>query len=160
MADSVVVLNPGVGGQNMDAEDLVGAGPSGQDIYRERVQVTGKTLTEIAIVNNLLARLADMGLTVRVAGNRAETSTPSSVNQSAVAVSILAANAAGRIGFTVYNDSSANLFLLLGAGASLASFTVRLVPDAYYEVPFGYSGVVTGIWDAAGAGAALVDELT
>jgi hypothetical protein len=160
VSDSVVVLNPGVGGQNMDAEDLPGAGPSGQDIYRERIQVTGKTLSEIAIVNNLLPLLADMGLTVRVAGNRSETATTTSVAQNIAAVTLLAANAASRIGCSVFNDSNANLYLKTGAAASLASFTVELVPGAYWEAPYGYSGIITGIWDAAGAGAALVEEYT
>jgi hypothetical protein len=36
----------------LDAELLAGAGPAGQDIYRERVQVTGAILAEIARVIN------------------------------------------------------------------------------------------------------------
>lgn len=35
---------------DLDAENLPGAGPAGQDIYRERVQVTGTLLAEIARV--------------------------------------------------------------------------------------------------------------
>jgi hypothetical protein len=34
----------------LDAELLAGAGPAGQDIYRERIQVTGALLAEIARV--------------------------------------------------------------------------------------------------------------
>ena len=161
MADSDIPLNPvSPGGQNLDSELLAGQGPAGVDIQRERVQVTGAQLAQIAIVNNLLARLADMGLTVRVAGSRAETAAETTVNQNVASVTILAANLAGRIGFSVFNNSSANLYLAMGPVAALAAFAVELVAGAYYETPFGYAGQVTGIWDAAGGGNAQVVEYT
>lgn len=63
---------------------------------------------------------------------------------------LLAANTA-RKGATVYNSSLlANAFLLLGASATLSNFTVRLVPGAYYELPYGYTGTITAIGDAVG----------
>jgi hypothetical protein len=37
--------------------------------------------------------------------------------------------------------------------------TVALVPQAYYEDPYHYVGIVTGVWSGA-TGAALVDEYT
>jgi len=63
-------------------------------------------------------------------------------------------------GRTVFNHSPAarNLFLRLGVvAATTAAYTVRLVPNAYYEVPFDYIGDIHGIWDGAdGAGFANV----
>lgn len=84
---------------------------------------------------------------------------------SIVNVTLKAANV-NRKGLAVYNNSAvSNLFLKLGATADIGggaeSFTARLVPNALYEVPFGYTGIVDGIWDGADAnGEALVTELT
>ncbi len=33
----------------------------------------------------------------------------------------------------------------LGAAASLTAYTVQIVVGSYYEVPFGYTGIITGI---------------
>jgi hypothetical protein len=89
---------------------------------------------------------------------RAATSATSNVASSASNVTLLASNAA-RLGATVFNDSNQNLFLKLGATSSLTSFTARLTPNAYYEVPGGYTGIITGIWAVAN-GSAHVTELT
>lgn len=93
---------------------------------------------------------------------RAGTPAQSSVVASATNVTVLAANA-NRLGATVYNDptggAGANLFLKLGATASATSYTSRLVPNAYYELPYGYTGIVDGIW-ASAAGNARVTEVT
>lgn len=94
----------------------------------------------------------------------ADTSAVTRVATAIVNTTLLAANAS-RIQATIYNNSGSNLFLKLGAtaniGAGTESFTVRLVPDAFYEVPGGYTGIIDGIWDAADAnGEALITELT
>ncbi len=157
MSNSVIGLNPGTGGPSLDAEKLAGAGPSGEDIYRERMQITGSTLAQVAAVVDRLARLADYALVVR-SGDRSETANQTVVAASAVTVNVLAANPTTRVGASVFNNSvSANLYLLMGAGAALNKFSVKLVPGAYWEAPFGYSGLITGIWDAA-VGDAQVTE--
>lgn len=81
-------------------------------------------------------------------------------------VTLLAANALRR-GATIFNNTAVatNLFVKLGAtaniGAGTESFTVRLAPNAYLEVPGGYTGQIDGIWDVADAnGEALITELT
>jgi hypothetical protein len=89
---------------------------------------------------------------------RAGTNTRTSVAAAVVDTSILAANT-NRLGATIYNDSTANLFLALGAAASTTDFTVKMVPDSYYEVPFNYTGAIRGIW-ASATGNARVGELT
>ncbi|RJP21683.1 MAG: hypothetical protein C4529_07080 [Deltaproteobacteria bacterium] len=83
----------------------------------------------------------------------------SNVASSASSVTILAANAA-RKGAIVYNDVDKYLYLKFGATASTTSFTVKMGPGDYYEVPFGYTGILDGIWEASPTGSARVTEIT
>jgi hypothetical protein len=48
-------------------------------------------------------------------------------------------------------DGSANCYVSLGRVATLANYTVKLLPGDYYETPAGFSGRISVIWDAAGA---------
>jgi hypothetical protein len=78
-------------------------------------------------------------------------------------VTVLAANA-NRLGATISNDSTAILYLLLGTGtASATNYTVALDQKgsvaAYFEVPFDFTGIITGIW-ASATGSARVTEFT
>lgn len=82
----------------------------------------------------------------------------SSVAGSASNVTLLAANSSRR-GATIFNDSTATLYLKLGATASTTSYTVQLTQNDYYEVPFGYTGIIDGIWGSA-TGNARITELT
>ncbi|WP_445629267.1 hypothetical protein [Nostoc sp. DSM 114167] len=86
------------------------------------------------------------------------TSTPTTVDASTTSETILAANS-NRKGATIWNDSTATLYLEFGATATTSAFTAKLNPSGYYEVPFHYTGVISGIWSAAN-GNALVRELT
>lgn len=74
--------------------------------------------------------------------------TTSTVASSATNVTLLTANAA-RKGVTIFNDSTAILYVKLGATASATDFTVKMQADQYYEVPFGYIGIIDGIWASA-----------
>ena len=94
----------------------------------------------------------------QVVTQRAGTATLTNVASSATSVTVLAANTA-RLGATVMNDSSAVLYLKMGATASVTSYTVKIGAGGYYEVPFGFSGILDGIWSSA-AGSARVTELT
>jgi hypothetical protein len=96
-------------------------------------------------------------------GAASATGTTTSVAGSASAVTILAANT-NRLGATISNDSTAILYLLLGTGtASATNYTVALDQKgsvaAYFEVPFDYTGIITGIW-ASAVGSARVTEFT
>ena len=88
----------------------------------------------------------------------AGTSTLTNVASSATNVTVLASNT-NRRGATIYNDSSSLLYMKLGTTASATSFTIKLFPYSYWEVPFNYTGEIDGIW-ASATGAARVDELT
>jgi len=91
------------------------------------------------------------------------TGVTASVNSSATPVTILAAND-DRRGAVITNDSTAILYLLFGAGTvSSTLYTVQLAGNASgavsYAVPFGFTGIITGLW-ASVNGAARVTELT
>lgn len=105
--------------------------------------------------------LTDTAGNLRVRRVPAGTSVLSNVAQNAASVTLLAANA-NRLGAIIYNDSSGNatLYVKFGATASLTSFTYALVRGASLDVPFDYTGIIDGIWSAAGTGAARGTELT
>lgn len=86
------------------------------------------------------------------------TGTTTSVVASATNVVLLASNS-NRLGATIFNDSTANLYVKLGTIASTSSFTVIILPSGYYEVPFSYVAEIDGIW-ASATGHARVTELT
>ena len=97
--------------------------------------------------------------TVRTVAASSATGTQSSVAASATDVTVLASNA-DRRGASVYNDSSVILYLLLAnATSSATAYTVKMQPDDYFEVPFGYTGIIKGIW-ASATGSTRVTELT
>ncbi len=88
------------------------------------------------------------------------TGTKTSVAASGSNTLILAFNAA-RLGATVANDAASGvLYLTLGStAASVTSFTKRMVPGEFYEIPFGFIGPVRGIWSPV-EGNARVTEIT
>lgn len=89
----------------------------------------------------------------------AETAVLANTNDAATSATLLAANAA-RKGAIIYNDSTVYLYIKFGATASLTSFTHKMAPDSMYELPFGYTGKIDGIWASDASGAARVTELT
>jgi hypothetical protein len=87
------------------------------------------------------------------------TSTTSSVPFSLTNVNLLPTNL-NRLGATIYNESSSGfLYIKLGSTASTSSYTIRLLPLDYYEIPFSYTGQIDAIWTSAN-GVARIDELT
>ena len=91
-------------------------------------------------------------------------STTSTVAGAASDTLILSSNGS-RLGATIFNEQATDgtgaiLYLMLDNGtASLTDYTTQIPPNAYYEVPFGYTGEIRGIWDAA-AGDARITEMT
>jgi hypothetical protein len=90
------------------------------------------------------------------------TATPSAVVAKTTVQTLLAPNPA-RKGATIRNDSTAFLYVDLDSSATPAvsdtDYTVKLDPGDYYEVPFGYTGAIVGVWTAAN-GNAYVREFT
>lgn len=59
-------------------------------------------------------------------------------------------------GRTIWNDSTAVLFVKFGATASATSYTVQIPAQGYFEFPVPvYAGEVDGIWAAANGAARL-----
>jgi hypothetical protein len=57
-------------------------------------------------------------------------------------------------GRTIYNDSTAVLYVKFGATASTSSYTVQIAAGGYYEFPQPlYGGQVDGIWASANGNA-------
>jgi len=64
-----------------------------------------------------------------------------------------------RRGVTIFNDSSAILYIKLGSNITSDDFSLRLPSYAYYESPYGYSGIITGYW-ASTNGYARMTEIS
>ena len=91
---------------------------------------------------------------------RCATATVTSVNDTASSISLLASNTS-RLGATFFNDSTSTLYLKLGTTASTTSFTTKIDPDGYWELPApAYTGAIDGIWSADASGAARITELS
>lgn len=83
---------------------------------------------------------------------------PANVASSATNVTLLSSNAS-RKGASIMNDSTQVLYVKFGATASATSFHVKMDAGSYLEVPFGYTGIIDGIWASAN-GSARVGEFT
>lgn len=83
--------------------------------------------------------------------------TVSTVAASATAVTLFAAGAGNDAAVrTVFNDSTALLYVKFGATASSTDHTVQIPPGGYYEAPVPvYDGLITGIWTSATGSARL-----
>jgi hypothetical protein len=79
------------------------------------------------------------------------------VASSATVVTLIAARK--RMGLSIFNDSTAILHVKLGTAASATDKTLEIAAGGYWDVPYNYQGIVTGIWDSAN-GFAYVAEYT
>lgn len=151
-----LLVSPGESGLTADIErdNLAGpAAPVGQYIVGKLEAV----LPTYADGDNSVFHLDERGRLI----NRPApggTGTTSNVAGSASNVTLLATNTA-RLGATIFNDSTADLLLKLGATASSTSFTAKLAQNRYFEVPANYTGIIDGIWDSA-TGTARITEIT
>ena len=102
---------------------------------------------------------ASYRLLVEALIKRSSTTAVTNVAGSTSNVTLLASNA-NRLGASIYNDTNKDLYLKLGATASTSSFTVVVPRRGLYEVPFGYPGIIDGLWASGVSGAALVTENT
>lgn len=83
-----------------------------------------------------------------------------SVAFSATNVTILSSNTAREMAM-LYNDVDRAAYVKLGATATTSSFTVKLLPGAYYELPLPcYTGIIDALWDAGGTGSMRITEIS
>lgn len=85
------------------------------------------------------------------------TSTHSRVSSSATVVTLLAANASRR-SLSIYNESTATLYMKRGSAASITDYALQIPPGGYYEGPPPvYQGIITGLWSSANGAAQVVE---
>lgn len=64
-----------------------------------------------------------------------------------------------RVGVSIWNDSTAILYLLVGSGtASPTEAGVKVAVDGYWEAPYNYCGQIQGIWASDASGQARITE--
>lgn len=91
------------------------------------------------------------------------TAVTATVASSATPVTLLAASDVRR-GATISNDSTAILYILMGAGTvSATNYTYAVAAKSgvaqTVTIPFGFTGVITGLWAAAN-GSALITNFS
>lgn len=73
-----------------------------------------------------------------------------SVAASATTVTLASVGVGGIVACTVYNDSTVDLYLKIGSGASTTSFTVKIPGGGYWEMPSKFFTLtITGVWASA-----------
>lgn len=84
--------------------------------------------------------------------------TVTTVASSATSVSLLAANLARR-GASIQNTSTAILYVLVGTTAATVTtaHSVQIPSNGYWEIPYGYTGALTGIWASANGSANMTE---
>lgn len=99
------------------------------------------------------------GGSVTVTPVHSATGIETSVAASATAVTILAANSARNGGSVVNDSTTGTLYLLLSSQTPTTSlYTIAMgTGGSYFEIPFGYTGVIKGIWDIASGNARVME---
>lgn len=109
--------------------------------------------------NALDVNLKTSSITVNTKLTPSTTCTTTSVNDQATSVTLLASNA-NRLGASIVNDSTSTLYIKCGATASITSYDAILFQYELWECPFGYTGIIDGIWSVNSSGAARIGEFT
>lgn len=89
-------------------------------------------------------------------GIRSIMAVTSAVASSATVVTISEESGAVQ-GRSIFNDSTQVLYLKMGSGASASDHGVQLAAGAYFEVPFAYKGIITGLWASANGNARVTE---
>lgn len=101
----------------------------------------------------------EMPASMTVKEGRPGTSSVVQVASSDENITLKAANAI-RLGLTIFNDSTAILYVKFGTTASAADYTVKIAAGGFFEMPFPcYTGKIDGLW-AAEDGNAYITEMT
>jgi hypothetical protein len=118
---------------------------------------TDQVESKLDTANGLLTTLsadtaiikADMADGVAVRETSTTGATPTTFDSTSYAT--ISASNANRKGLAIFNEGAGLLYVTLGTSTTTSSlYTVRLSAGDYYEVPFGYTGLVGGIFATAG----------
>lgn len=114
----------------------------------------------VRVTNSVtISSLPDISGTVTANPTRATSGGTGPTTFTSVTYGTIAASNSNRKGLTIYNEGAGNLHVTLGtATTSTSSYTVKILPSVYYELPYNYTGLIGGIF--ATAGTARVTELT
>jgi len=88
------------------------------------------------------------------------TGTESSVSATTTPSTVLLAANTSRKGATIYQDDVTGgsiLYVALNSTCTTSAYTLKMSPMGYYEVPYGYTGIITGVWSAATGNARIVE---
>lgn len=132
------------------------AGWDGTDLYTLKTNASGELIIDTA-GSGLATEAKQDDIIAELA--KPTTGTRTSVAAATGDTPILASNA-NRKGATIYNDSTAIMYLALGAAAaSTTDYTTQIAAGGYYEVPAAYTGAIRAVW-ASATGNARVTELS
>jgi hypothetical protein len=134
--------------------------PSVKEIYSRISDVTIdadsinlNTDTVESLLSTVQADIAlvktDIANGVAVTNTSSTSATPTTFSSTTYAT--ISASNASRKGLTIFSEGSGLLYVTLGTSTTTTSlYTIRLAAGDYYEVPFGYTGLVGGLFGTAG----------
>lgn len=107
---------------------------------------------------NTLGTIAPTG-TFATKELRSSTGTMAHVGASSSVVGLLNSNA-NRLGASVANDATGNLYIGYASNVSTTDYVARLTQYAYWEAPYNYTGTICGFWSTvvASDGGARIAE--
>lgn len=127
--------------------------------------LAGNTQTTLEQIKFALAIIAS-GMNPDGTANSSSSSGPNSTNSSVTSLGNTTASALAlavnlsRLGATFFNDdTAASVYLKMGTTASSTSFSIKIAPGGYYELPFKYIGRIDVISTVA-TGSLRITELT
>lgn len=116
------------------------------------------TVGQKTAVNSIPVIIASDQSSIPVTSSKSSTAILTNVSASVTSVTILASNSS-RVGAIIVNESVVPIYLAFAATASQISYSIILEASDSFNIPFGYTGVISGIWRIA-TGSARVTELT
>ena len=128
----------------LKTDDINGGGSSTSVAIGQPINATDASVLNTGLVGT------EYGVVVRPVTTNTVNSSVFSVPADVVSIPLIENNPF-RVGAFFFNDSTATLYLKLGAAVSLTDYTVQIPPGGFYEVPHSpfYMGDIYGIWSAA-----------
>lgn len=101
--------------------------------------------------------IGESGIYLPVITPRSATRTLTNISADSVSSVTLLSENAYRLGASIYNDSSAYLYIKAGTTASATSYTIKMSPNTYYELPYNDTGRYDAIWSATNGSARITE---
>lgn len=141
-----------------DGTKVLGTGSSAPIWITGSVSVAFPALQNVNILGPITS--SNSGSFVSVKETKSNTAVVTAVARTNTVTTILSGNLQ-RTGVSIFNDSGAILYLRFGPDvATTTIYSTRLSANSYLEIPYWFTGLVTGVWQSAGGGNALVTEFS